>query len=53
MNTDNQNKLRNRVISAAESTLASQGYVSAIDVLTGIGWLDLSTWKRWRLGQLP
>ena len=27
--------------------------MSAIDVLTGIGWLDHATLKRWRQGQLP
>jgi hypothetical protein len=52
MNADNRDKLRARVIAAAESTLARQGFVSAIDVLTGIGWLDQATLKRWRYGQL-
>jgi hypothetical protein len=53
MNPDNRNKLRQRVAGAAESALAKQGYVSAIDILTGIGWLDQATLKRWRQGQLP
>jgi hypothetical protein len=53
MNPDKRNKLRNRVVVAAESALAQQGYVSAIDVLTGMGWLDVATLKRWKLGQLP
>jgi hypothetical protein len=52
MNPDNRDKLRTRVIGAAESALANQGYVRAIDVLTGIGWLDEATLKRWRQGQL-
>ncbi|HET6149693.1 MAG TPA: hypothetical protein VFH68_19300 [Polyangia bacterium] len=52
MSPDNQNKLRARVVRAAESALESQGYVSAVDILTGIGWLDLSTLKRWRQGQV-
>jgi hypothetical protein len=52
MNPDNRDKLRARVVSAAESALAQQGYVSAIDVLTGIGWLDASTLKQWRTGRL-
>jgi len=51
MNPDNQ-KLRSRVVGAAESALAHQGYVRAIDVLTGIGWLDFATLKRWQNGQL-
>jgi hypothetical protein len=53
MGQDDQNKLRGRVAAAAESALERQGYVSAIDVLTGMGWLDLSTLKRWRQGQVP
>ncbi len=47
----NRSKLRNRVVNAAEETLARQGYVS--DVLLGIGWLDQPTFKRWQRGQLP
>jgi hypothetical protein len=53
MNPDNRKRLRNRVIDAAESALAHQGYVSAIDILTGIGWLDIATLNRWKHGQLP
>jgi hypothetical protein len=53
MSQDNRKKLRNRVVCAAESVVTQQGYVSAIDVLTGIGWLDQATLKRWRQGQLP
>jgi hypothetical protein len=53
MHPDNRDKLRTRVMRAAESALANQGFVSAIDVLTGIGWLNESTLKRWRSGQLP
>jgi hypothetical protein len=48
MNPDNRSKLRNRVVSAAESALTNQGYVRAVDILTGIGWLDLATLKRWK-----
>ena len=53
MHPDNRTRLRIRVVGAAESALAKQGYVSAIDILTGIGWLHDSTLKRWRYGQLP
>ncbi len=53
MHPENLNKLRSRVVGAAESALARQGYVSAVDVLTGIGWLAPATLKRWRHGQLP
>lgn len=53
MNPDNRNKLRARVVRAAEAVLARQGYVSAVDVLSGIGWLDQATLKRWKQAQLP
>lgn len=53
MNPENRNKLQNRVVSAAESALADRGYVSAIDIVTGIGWLDQSTLERWRQGRVP
>ncbi|MEW6166754.1 MAG: hypothetical protein AB1651_03515 [Pseudomonadota bacterium] len=32
--------------------MARQAYVSALDVLLGIGWLDPSNHKRWRTGQV-
>jgi hypothetical protein len=44
--------LSDRVARAAEAALAAQDYVSAIDVLGGIGWLDASGEKRWRQGQV-
>jgi hypothetical protein len=47
-----QKTLADRVVRAAEAALATQGYVSPLDVLTGIGWLDLGTVERWRRGQL-
>lgn len=52
MNPENRSKLRERVIKAAEAALAAQKYVSPIDVLVGIGWLDPGTVKRWRQGQV-
>jgi hypothetical protein len=52
MNPQSQNKLNERVTRAAETALAVQDYVSAIDVLAGIGWLDHSALKRWQLGQI-
>ncbi len=39
-------------VKAAEAALAAQGYVSPIDVLVGIGWLDVPTVERWRRGQI-
>jgi hypothetical protein len=44
--------LVDRVTRAAETALAAQGYVSPIDVLLWIGWLDPGTEKRWQQGQL-
>jgi hypothetical protein len=48
----NRNALADRVVKAAEAALAAQGYVSSIDVLVGIGWLDAGTLERWRRGQI-
>lgn len=45
-------KLEQRVIQAAESTLERQKYVSAVDILLGIGWLPPSSLKNWRLGKV-
>jgi len=48
----NRRTLAERVVRAAEATLAAQKYVSPIDVLLGLGWLDPGTVKRWRQGQI-
>jgi hypothetical protein len=52
MNTENRPSLADRVATAAETSLATEEYVAPLDVLMGIGWLDASTEKRWRLGQI-
>jgi len=52
MDPKNRDKLRKRVVRAAEFALSERGYVSPIDVLTGIGWLPLSTLVRWKQGRL-
>src|SRR5262249_55054401 len=52
MNPANRSKLEKRVVKAAEDALAAQNYVSAVDVLVGIGWLDSGSVKRWRQGQI-
>ena len=52
MTRKNCAKLADRVSKAAETTLAVQHYVSPLDVLLGIGWLDPGTVKRWRQGQI-
>lgn len=52
MNPKNRKKLSERVAQAAERALADQKYVSPIDVLLEIGWLNPSTLKDWRLGRV-
>src|ERR1700733_12911846 len=52
MSPKNRQSLSDRVARAAETALAIQEYVAPLDVLMGIGWLDASTEKRWRLGQI-
>ena len=44
--------LVDRVAAAAERALAAQKYVSPIDVLLGIGWLDPNSLQRWKQGQI-
>lgn len=48
MKSENRKKLEDRVREAAEAALAAQEYVSAIDVLVGIGWLSPSNVASWR-----
>ena len=52
VNPKNRQKLVDRVTRAAEAALAAQHFVAPLDVLMGVGWLDASTEKRWRLGQI-
>jgi len=52
MDKKKQRALAERVAKAAEASLAESGYVSAVDVLIGIGWLDPGAMERWRRGQL-
>ena len=52
MQPHNRKKLSDRVIKAAEAALTARKYVSPIDVLVGIGWLDPGAVKRWRQGQV-
>ena len=52
MPPQNRKKLDDRVIRAAEAALAAQKYVSPVDVLVGIGWLDPGALKRWQQGQV-
>lgn len=52
MTPKNRARLADRVSKAAETALAAQHYVSPLDVLVGIGWLDPGTVKRWQQGQI-
>ena len=52
MSRKNRTPLVDRVIEAAEASLAASNDVSAIDVLLGIGWLDPGAVDRWRRGQI-
>ena len=47
-----RDKLQARVTGAAEAALAAQGYVTYIDIMCGIGWVDRGTVERWRRGQI-
>jgi hypothetical protein len=50
MSRQNRVPLADRVAKAAKAALAARHFVSAIDILVGIGWLDLGTVERWRCG---
>lgn len=52
MTPQNRKALSDRVVRAAERALNDQKYVSPVDVLLGIGWLDPSSLKNWRLGRV-
>ncbi|OAF17628.1 hypothetical protein [Bradyrhizobium neotropicale] len=52
MSRKNRVPLADRVAKAAEAALAARHYVSAIDVLVGIGWLDATELARWHRGQI-
>jgi hypothetical protein len=52
MSRKNRVPLADRVAKAAEAALAARHFVSAIDVLVGIGWLDPGAVERWRREQI-
>jgi len=52
MGSKNRRTLDERVTKAAEATLAAQHYVSLLDVIVGIGWIDPGTVRRWRQRQV-
>ena len=53
MTTDADKRLEQRVIAAAEGTLAARRLVTALDVLQGLGWLPSSAEQAWRQGRIP
>jgi hypothetical protein len=52
MSRNNRPPLVDRVIQAADAALVAQGYVSPVDVLVGLRWIDYGTVKRWQQGQV-
>jgi hypothetical protein len=55
MNPENRRKLHHRIRQAAETALSEKKYVSAIDVLVGIGWLapgNVDAWRQKRIDYL-
>jgi hypothetical protein len=52
MSRKNKVPLADRVAKAAEAALVARHFVSVIDILVGIGWLDLEAVERWRRGQI-
>jgi len=52
MSRRNRVPLADRVARAAEAALAAEHFVSAIDILVGIGWLDPGAVERWCRGQI-
>jgi hypothetical protein len=51
-NSDRKNELEQRVVRAAEAALSRQQYVSAIDVLCGMGLLTPTHVDSWRKGRI-
>ncbi len=52
MSRKNKVPLSDRVARAAEAALAAKRFVSAIDILVGMGWLDPGAVEHWRRGQI-
>jgi len=48
----NGSKLEQRVVRAAEAALAERKFVTAIDVLVGVGWLEPRRVHEWRQGRV-
>jgi hypothetical protein len=52
MTNDDRSKLERRVVKAAEAAVAEQQFVTAIDVLVGVGWLTPGLVAQWRQGRI-
>jgi hypothetical protein len=52
MHALDRQRIERRVADAADAALAERKYVSAIDILIGIGWLQPSDVDRWRQGRV-
>jgi len=53
MGSKTQRNLEERVVQAAEAALADHDYVSALDILLGLGWLAPVHVEDWRKGRVP
>ena len=53
MNPKNRQKIEARVAQAAYAALTEKGWVSAVDVLVGMSWLEPEHLAGWRKGQIP
>jgi hypothetical protein len=53
MNPQNQAKLRCDIAAAGRAAIARNGYVTAIDVVLGIGWVRPEKVEEWRRGRVP
>jgi hypothetical protein len=49
----NDRRLEQRVAAVAEAALSERGFVTAIDVFLGLGWLSPSSEQAWRQGRTP
>ena len=50
MSSKSRVPLVDRVTEAAEAALTAESYVSPVDILLGMGWLDPNSERRWRQG---
>src|SRR5436309_14928942 len=50
--TSNRGEIDRRVVRAAEAALAERKFVTAIDVLVGVGWLQPAKVDEWRQGRV-